>query len=73
MYENTINTIQPNNTDLEKAGSKSRVHAIKLMVNCTTCDRRWNIYFEDMDDFLFNLPGNWHVCNFCNHSVGGAK
>jgi len=57
--------IYPSLKELERAKSNTTIHALKLIVNCQKCGRRWSIWFEDQEDLEKNLPKDWYVCSTC--------
>lgn len=58
--------INPNNEELQKIKSHTKIHGLKLSLECGKCGRRWAIWFRGQDDFLNNLPSEWHLCGTCN-------
>jgi len=54
-----------NKSELKKIGSPTRIHGIKLILNCSRCGRKWSIWFEEQDDLDNNLPEFWYLCASC--------
>ena len=54
-----------NKQDLLNIGSKTRIHGIKVILNCTHCGRKWSIWFAEQDELDNNLPEYWHLCASC--------
>mgnify|MGYP007116717505 CR=1 FL=1 len=65
--------IRPNNEELQRLESDTKIHGIKLILNCKKCNRRWSIWFENESDLLNHLPENWHVCSSCKWGEPNGK
>ena len=61
--------IYPNEKELENIQSNTTINGLKLILTCSTCGRKWSIWFSGLDDRNNNLPENWHICQNCKNQT----
>jgi hypothetical protein len=57
------------NKYLSEIKSSTKIHAIKIMLNCSQCGRKWAIFLADEEELLNKLPKDWYVCKHCKNEI----